>query len=190
MKVIFQIRVVKRVLLFSTGFILTVTAAPSWPQAYHSCQRREARNSRKSIEAQGLRSSRFLSATNSIPGKKYPCESCHTGSAKEMTLPATSVCMGCHQSIATERPSIQKLAEFARTTQPIPWVRVYNVRPGLRWSHDVHLKAGKTCMACHGDIASMVEMSEVTSVTTMYSCLSCHQKNQGKTECKTCHVWP
>jgi hypothetical protein len=124
--------------------------------------------------------------------QEISCESCHTSPppSKAMTLPATSVCMGCHQSIATEKPSIQRLAEYSRSDQPIPWVRVYTVLPGLRWSHGVHLKAGKTCVACHGDVASMDRMSEVTSVTTMYSCLSCHQKNQAKTECKTCHLWP
>jgi hypothetical protein len=188
-KVIFQVRVVKRVLLFSTGFILTVTAAPSWPQAKAAVSA-----AKQEVPANPLKP---MPPKQPIPfshklhtGQDISCESCHTGSAKEMTLPATSVCMGCHQSIATEKPSIQKLAEFARSKQPIPWVRVYNVRPGLRWSHDVHLKAGKTCVACHGDVASMVEMSEVTSVTTMYSCLNCHQKNQAKSECKTCHVWP
>jgi hypothetical protein len=120
------------------------------------------------------------------------CESCHTNPSpgNAMTLPATSTCMGCHQSIATDRPAIKKLADYARTEQPIPWVRVYVVRPGLRWSHAVHLQAGKTCVACHSNVAQMDQMAEVTSVTTMYSCLSCHQKNQAKSECKTCHVWP
>jgi len=29
----------------------------------------------------------------------------------------------------------------------------------------------------------------VTSVTTMYSCLNCHEMNQAKTACDTCHKY-
>src|SRR5581483_4754821 len=120
------------------------------------------------------------------------CEYCHTNPTPgiSMTSPPTSTCMGCHRVIAKDKPAIRKLAEFAHSKQPIPWVRVYVLTPGLNWNHRKHLEAGKKCAACHGEVAQMDQMAELTSTTTMFSCLSCHQKNQAKTECKTCHLWP
>jgi Cytochrome c7 and related cytochrome c len=120
------------------------------------------------------------------------CVYCHTNPKPSalMTFPPASTCMGCHRVIAKDKPAIQKLTKFASSKQPIPWVRVYSARPGLRWTHSPHLQAEKTCDACHGPVEQMDRMSEVTSTTTMYSCLSCHQKNHAKTECKTCHLWP
>jgi hypothetical protein len=120
------------------------------------------------------------------------CEYCHTNSSQAvpMTFPPASTCMGCHRVIAKNKPSIKRLADFAQSKQPIPWVRIYVLTPGLRWAHRKHLEAGKTCEACHGQVEQMDQMAEVTSTTTMFSCLNCHQKNQAKTECKTCHLWP
>jgi hypothetical protein len=120
------------------------------------------------------------------------CAFCHTNPAPGtlMTFPATSKCMTCHSKIATDKPAIQKLTEYSESGKPIPWVRVYMLRQGLRWSHRQHLDAGKKCIACHGDVAQMDRMAEITSTTTMFSCLSCHQKNQAKVACNTCHVWP
>lgn len=117
------------------------------------------------------------------------CKECHTNPApgKLMTFPATEKCMQCHVTIAKEKPSIQKLAEYAKSQQPIPWVRVYTVLTGIQWSHRPHLEASVKCETCHGKVSEMAEMSEVTSVTTMYGCLNCHQMNHAKTACTTCH---
>jgi hypothetical protein len=117
------------------------------------------------------------------------CKRCHTNPepGRLMTFPATSTCMECHVTIAKDKPSIQKLAEFSKSKQTIPWVRVYTVLPGVAWNHRVHLEAGVKCETCHGAVREMEAMSEVTSVTTMYSCLHCHEMNQAKTACDTCH---
>lgn len=117
------------------------------------------------------------------------CKKCHTNPepGKLMTYPPTSTCMECHVTIAKDKPSIQKLAEFAKTKQTVPWVRVYTVLPGVAWNHRAHLGAGVKCETCHGQVREMEAMSEVTSVTTMYSCLHCHEMNQAKTACDTCH---
>jgi hypothetical protein len=117
------------------------------------------------------------------------CKKCHTNPdpGKLMTFPATSTCMECHVTIAKGKPSIQKLAEYKKSKLPIPWVRVYTVLPGVAWSHRAHLEAGVKCETCHGQVRELEAMSEVTSVTTMYSCLNCHELNQAKTACETCH---
>jgi hypothetical protein len=117
------------------------------------------------------------------------CKKCHTNPepGKLMTFPATSTCMECHVTIAKDKSAIQKLAQFAKSKQSIPWVRVYTVLPGVAWSHRPHLEAGVKCETCHGQVREMDAMSEVTSVTTMYVCLNCHEMNHAKTACETCH---
>lgn len=117
------------------------------------------------------------------------CKTCHTNPqpGKLMTFPETSKCMQCHVAVAKDKPAIQKLAGYAKSKQPIPWVRVYTVLPGVAWNHQAHLEAGVKCETCHGQVAQMDAMSEVTSVTTMYVCLNCHEMNHAKTACDTCH---
>jgi len=117
------------------------------------------------------------------------CKECHTNPdpGKLMTFPETSKCMQCHVTIAKDKPAIQKLAEYAASKQPIPWVRVYTVLPGISWTHRTHLGANVNCETCHGEVREMAAMAEATSVTTMYSCLSCHEMNHAKTACETCH---
>ena len=117
------------------------------------------------------------------------CKECHTNPepGKLMTFPDIAKCMQCHVTIAKDKPSIQKIAEYSSSKQEIPWVRVYKVLPGVAWTHRMHLDAGIKCETCHGDVAQLSAMSEVTSVTTMYSCLNCHEMNHAKTACETCH---
>src|SRR5580700_7608152 len=117
------------------------------------------------------------------------CKDCHVNPepGKLMTFPDTSKCMQCHVTIGKDKPTIQKLTEYSKSNQPIPWVRVYKVLPGIAWTHRAHLAAGVKCEACHGAVAEMATMSEVTSVTTMYSCLNCHEMNHAKASCDTCH---
>ena len=55
--------------------------------------------------------------------------SCHTNPVpgEQMTFPTTTTCMGCHAGIATDRPAIQRLTQYARSHQAIAWVRLYSV---------------------------------------------------------------
>jgi hypothetical protein len=117
------------------------------------------------------------------------CKKCHTNPepGKLMTFPATGTCMECHVTIGKDKPAIQKLSQFAKSKQAIPWVRVYTVLPGVAWNHRPHLEAGVKCETCHGQVREMDAVSEVTSVTTMYVCLNCHEMNHAKTACDTCH---
>jgi len=107
-----------------------------------------------------------------------------------MTFPATTMCMQCHTSVAKDKPSIQKLAQFAKSIQPVPWVRVYQVTPGVQWTHRKHLDAGMQCVMCHGDVSKLDAMAQTTSVTSMATCISCHQTHNAPATCQTCHAWP
>lgn len=120
------------------------------------------------------------------------CQNCHTNPdpGNMMMFPATSKCMQCHTDVAKNTPAIQKLAEFANSGQAVPWVRVYQLTPGVNWSHRTHLQAGMQCVMCHGQVAQLSAMAEVTGVTSMASCIACHQSHNAPTVCHTCHSWP
>jgi len=120
------------------------------------------------------------------------CSMCHTNPepGNLMTFPETSTCMSCHDTVATKKPSIQKLTSYAKSGEPIPWVRVYAVTPGVNWTHRKHLAAGIKCETCHGQVAEMAAMSQATSVTSMGVCISCHKLHGAPTACQTCHSWP
>ena len=121
------------------------------------------------------------------------CQMCHKGPdpGAQMTFLATATCMTCHATLATHKPAIQKLAEFSKSGQPVRWVRVYKVLPGVNWTHRKHLEAGVHCETCHGDVAQMGSMSEVTSVTTMMFALAATRKaTRKRLAADTCHSWP
>jgi ABC-type nitrate/sulfonate/bicarbonate transport system substrate-binding protein len=121
-----------------------------------------------------------------------PCQLCHTNPTpgRQMAFPATATCMNCHATIVTDRPAIKKLAQYAKSHQPIPWVRVYQVLRGVTWTHRKHLQAGVPCENCHGAVASLDAMAETTAVTAMASCIGCHQARGASAACTVCHAWP
>ena len=45
-----------------------------------------------------------------------PCTGCHTNPdpGRQMGFPPTQTCMGCHSSIATDKPSIMRLTELSK----------------------------------------------------------------------------
>jgi hypothetical protein len=104
-----------------------------------------------------------------------------------MEFPVTAKCMSCHATIAKARPGIQKLAEFFRSGEPIPWVRVYVVSAGVYWSHRSHLDAGLRCERCHGPVSQMDVVANVTNVNTMAGCVECHRQMKVGTGCQFCH---
>jgi hypothetical protein len=120
------------------------------------------------------------------------CSTCHVnpGAGKLMTYPDTTICMGCHQAIAKDRPAIQKLAQYAASKTPIPWVRVYQVPESVYWRHGTHLAANVPCVDCHGPVAEREVIALETTVTTMLGCVTCHDQRQAFTGCVDCHAAP
>lgn len=120
------------------------------------------------------------------------CRQCHTNPdpGAQMTFPASATCMMCHNTIAKDRPAIRKLTELAKSSEPISWVRVYKITPGVTWTHRKHLQAGMQCVMCHGNVAQLDAMAQTTSVLAMASCINCHQAHNANTACSTCHAWP
>ena len=118
------------------------------------------------------------------------CQHCHANPepGDRMTFPAETKCMACHATVAKDKPSIQKLAEFAKTNQAVPWVRIYVVSSWVYWNHRSHLEAKMTCEMCHGPVEEMDVVTKASNVTTMAGCVACHRKNDVSTGCKYCHA--
>jgi hypothetical protein len=120
--------------------------------------------------------------------KGLQCKNCHTNKdpGEVMGIPATSVCMGCHQSIKTDSPAIQKLAAFAKENKPVPWVRIYELPGYVYFSHRVHIDAGANCQTCHGPVAERDVMTKEGDIS-MGACMDCHRKNKASVSCTYCH---
>ena len=94
--------------------------------------------------------------------------------------------MQCHSAIKADSPPIQKLAQFAKEGQPVPWVRVYQIPSYVDFSHRKHLAGGNTCDECHGKVAERDQLSREGDIT-MGGCMKCHQAKKVSIDCSFCH---
>jgi hypothetical protein len=119
---------------------------------------------------------------------KLKCNFCHENKepGETMGLPVASKCMGCHKSIKSDSPHIQKLAGFAAANRPVPWVRVYQIPSYVFFSHKAHLDAGNTCTECHGPVAEREVLRKEMPIN-MGACMDCHQKKKASNDCSFCH---
>ena len=116
------------------------------------------------------------------------CGNCHEmpDPGEMMGIPAVTKCMTCHQTVKKESPAIQKLAAFAASKEPVPWVRVYRIPSFVFFSHKNHLDAGAKCEACHGKVAERERMFRETDIS-MGGCMNCHRQNKASLDCMFCH---
>jgi predicted CXXCH cytochrome family protein len=117
------------------------------------------------------------------------CQTCHTpsSSGEAFRIPQAPVCMQCHQSVATDRPAIQKLAGYAQSNTPIPWVRIYELPSFVTFSHNTHLNHGATCEQCHGAVRTRDRLFKEQDLSMKW-CVDCHTAKQASTDCNTCHT--
>jgi hypothetical protein len=115
---------------------------------------------------------------------------CHESVVKSSRagLPSVKTCMICHDAIATDRPLIQKVADYNKRGVDIPWQRVYGFSPEVhvRFDHSPHIRAKVDCATCHGDVAhGTVATRNVNH--TMGFCVDCHRERKASNDCLTCH---
>jgi hypothetical protein len=118
------------------------------------------------------------------------CANCHENSdptGEMMGIPAVAKCMTCHASVKKDRPAIQKLAAFAASGEPVPWVRVYRIPSYVDFSHKSHLDSGATCETCHGKVAERDTLFRETDIS-MGGCMNCHRANKASLDCTFCHA--
>jgi hypothetical protein len=117
-------------------------------------------------------------------------EYCHETVTKgpRAGLPSVKTCMICHDSIATDRPLIQKVADYSKRGVDISWQRVYGftAESHVRFDHAPHLRAKVDCANCHGDVAHQT-VAERSVNHSMGFCVDCHRARQASNDCLTCH---
>ena len=116
------------------------------------------------------------------------CVDCHRYVEESIFagLPDAELCMECHEGVAEDKPEIIKLAEIYESGGPLEWVRIYQVKPHVYFTHKRHVLSGVNCRECHGPIELMTTVQRVTDLG-MGWCLECHRSRGAPTECVTCH---
>jgi hypothetical protein len=94
--------------------------------------------------------------------------------------------MTCHETVALDRPEVQKLRGHVERKEPVVWERVHSLPSFVHFTHKRHVRAGVDCAACHGGVASMARVKRVRPLT-MGWCVSCHWTRGAPTDCATCH---
>jgi hypothetical protein len=124
-----------------------------------------------------------------------PCLYCHPGALDGQSpgLPTESKCYGCHQQITAKNAELDKLFNYVKDNQPIPWVPVAIVPDFVYFSHRPHIAAGLNCEDCHGEVSRMTVAQPQNM--NMGWCLNCHRARYADnpimlaklTDCVTCH---
>jgi Cytochrome c7 and related cytochrome c len=104
------------------------------------------------------------------------CLYCHEGAERSpyAGIPATERCMGCHNQIWNDTPSIQPLRDSIATGEPIRWQRVHSLPDFVYFDHAIHVHRGIGCVSCHGRVDDMAAVYQVHRLTMSW-CLDCHR---------------
>lgn len=104
------------------------------------------------------------------------CRYCHSTveRAPVAIVPATSVCMNCHQLVGRDLETLEPVRQSASQGQPIRWTRVHDLPDYVRFDHSAHLAANVGCSSCHGDVAAMEVVTQMEPLS-MGWCLECHR---------------
>jgi hypothetical protein len=121
--------------------------------------------------------------------KGLECKDCHSmpEPGDRAAFPATARCMVCHVEIKKDSEAIQKLADYHKKQEAIPWKRVYRVPEYVFFSHKVHVtKAKAACETCHGPVRDRDVMRKEKE-TSMAVCMDCHKASAASIACDYCH---
>lgn len=121
---------------------------------------------------------------------QIPCLHCHVYANRTPSagVPSVSKCMGCHRTIATDKPEIQKVHQYWEDQQPIRWIKVHDVPDFVHFTHKRHVLAEVACQECHGPVETMDRVERVASLRMPW-CVDCHTEREVENgrDCWTCH---
>jgi len=119
------------------------------------------------------------------------CDTCHRYYKAQTFsgLPDISVCLECHKDAITKSPEEEKIRQFAKRGEEIPWKRIYGEPDHVFYSHRRHVVLGKIeCKTCHGTIGESEKPPTRPFVRmTMRWCMDCHTRNKVTNDCSACH---
>ncbi len=103
-------------------------------------------------------------------------------------LPSLNTCMICHDVLATDRPSIQRITALYESGIDLQWGRVYGypATSHVWFSHAPHLRADVECATCHGNVAEQT-VAQPSVNLSMGFCIGCHAERNASNDCYTCH---
>jgi hypothetical protein len=104
------------------------------------------------------------------------CRYCHTSVEHSpfAGMPATKVCMNCHQEIWAGADMLAPVRESYRTGRPLEWQRVHNLPRFVYFDHSIHVAKGVGCVECHGRVDQMPLVYQEHTLL-MEWCLDCHR---------------
>jgi hypothetical protein len=120
------------------------------------------------------------------------CDACHRFYKTQTFsgLPDLNTCLECHKEPITKSPEEEKIRQFQKKGEQIPWKRIYGEPDHVFFSHRRHVILGKLqCQNCHGDIGQRETPPQKPWVKmTMSWCMDCHKKSKVTNDCLACHV--
>ena len=120
------------------------------------------------------------------------CDTCHPYYKTQnfSGLPNITICLECHKEPITKSPEEEKIRQFKKKGEEIPWRQVHREPDHVFFSHRRHVVSGKMpCQTCHGNIAESEKPPSKPWVSmTMSWCMNCHAKNKVTNDCIACHV--
>ncbi len=137
-----------------------------------------------------------------VVDNQMECTYCHYTAerAPGAGLPSTQLCVGCHVpgSGAIDPAQAQlgfpegseeaeKLVEYWRQGEAIPWVRVHNLPKHAHFPHDSHVTVGLECATCHGPVEEMDRVYQFSSLR-MGWCMDCHRGGMELSEAEEARV--
>ncbi|UCF68145.1 MAG: cytochrome c3 family protein [Acidobacteriota bacterium] len=104
------------------------------------------------------------------------CRYCHNTveTASHAAIPPTETCMNCHNHIRTQSEKLAPVRNSHATGRPIPWVKVHDLPDYVYFNHGAHVRAGGSCVSCHGRVDKM-DVVQTVSPLNMSWCLACHE---------------
>jgi len=123
-----------------------------------------------------------------VSDNQIPCLYCHVNARRSDVagIPSVQRCIGCHQSLAADKPDVKRLKDYWAKEEPIPWVKVYDQPDFVHFSHKRHVLKGITCEVCHGPVETMDRIQRVV-VLDMDRCVACHMERKASIDCWRCH---
>ena len=124
-------------------------------------------------------------------GREIACtEYCHESVSEGPVagLPSVRTCMGCHRTIATNRPRIRQITQMREEGRDFAWKRVfgYPAQSHVRFNHAPHIRAKVECSTCHGNIGAQ-SVAQRNVNMTMGFCVNCHRERKAPDDCLACH---
>ncbi len=109
-------------------------------------------------------------------GLGIDCRYCHTTveTSSFANIPATKICMNCHQEMWIVAPDLEPIRQSYRTNRSIRWTRVHDLPDFVYFDHSIHIHKGIGCSTCHGRVDLMPLTWQAASLR-MEWCLDCHR---------------